>query len=110
VYQCLDGFSAEIERRCVEKVVIDVGEHARRRLERMVGDFERRLFASVLEGRETRQDGRDVEDDGGFLECEGVLRGRLVGEGVEPVAMEGSASCNIPRGSMRTHCAGLLTM
>lgn len=31
------------------------------------------------------EDGGDVEDDGCFLICEGVLGGRLVCEGVEPV-------------------------
>ena len=50
----------------------------------MVGGLEGRLFGTVLEGGMAGEDGGDVEDDGSFLEGEGVLRRGLVGKGIEP--------------------------
>jgi hypothetical protein len=40
---------------------------------------------AILVGGVTRQDGGDVEDDTGLLVREGVLGGRFVCEGIEPV-------------------------
>ena len=50
----------------------------------MVGGLEPDILVAVLVGGVAGQDGGDVEDDGGLLEGERVLRGGLVGEGVEP--------------------------
>lgn len=51
----------------------------------MIGRLEPDIFVAILVGSMTGQDGRDVEDDAGFLVCERVLRGRLVCKRIEPV-------------------------
>jgi hypothetical protein len=68
----------------VEEVLVDVGEHAGGGLERVVRRLEADILVAVLVGGVAREDGRDVEDDGGLFVGERVLRRGLVGEGVEP--------------------------
>lgn len=68
----------------MEKIIVDVGKHASRGLEGMVGGLESGLIRPVLAGSMRRKDGGDVEDDGGLFEGEGILRRGLVGECIKP--------------------------
>lgn len=81
----LDGIAAEIDRWCVQKVLVDVGEHACRGLERVICGLEAGFFGPGLVGGMAGEDGGDVEDDGGLFEGERVLGGWFVGECVKPV-------------------------
>lgn len=69
----------------MQEVLVYVGEHAGRSLERVVRSLEPRLLGARLQCSVAGQHGADVEDDGRLLECERVLRGGLVRERVEPV-------------------------
>jgi hypothetical protein len=89
-YQCFDNFSAQVCRWRVQKVLIDICEHASRSLEAVVCGLETRVFMPILVRGMAGEDGGDVEDYGGFLVCEAVLRRRFVGECVEPVFPLGS--------------------
>lgn len=53
----------------------------------MVCGFEADLLMAVLVRSVAGENGGDVEDDAGFLVGEGVLRGGLMCEGVEPGAV-----------------------
>jgi hypothetical protein len=57
----------------VEKVLIDVREHASGSLEGVVCSLEADIFVSILVGSVAGEDGGDVEDDGGLFVGEGVL-------------------------------------
>jgi hypothetical protein len=68
----------------MQEIFIYVCEHASGGLERMVGCLKASVFMTVLEGCMTGQDSGDVEYYRSFLVRERVLRGRFVGESVEP--------------------------
>lgn len=68
----------------MKKVLIDIGKHAGRSLERMIRRLQPDLVKSVLISSMTRKDGRYIEDDGGLFVGERVLRGGLMSEGIKP--------------------------
>jgi len=51
----------------------------------VVRRLEADIFVAVLVGGVAGEDGGNVEDDGGFLVCQRVLRGGFVCKGVEPI-------------------------
>jgi hypothetical protein len=68
----------------VEEVFVDVGEHAGRCLEVVVCGLETGIVGAILVCGMAGKNSRDVENDRGFFECEGVLRGWLVSERIIP--------------------------
>ena len=68
----------------MQEILVDVGEHARGCLERVVGRLKPGVVGSVLVGGMAGQDGGDIEDDGRFLKGQGILGGRLMSEGIIP--------------------------
>ena len=80
-----DDFLAQVGRRRVEEVFVDVNEHAggaAERVERALEAFGTGAGGRRSEGRESRA---DVEDDGRLLVREGLLRNLDICEGVAPV-------------------------
>ena len=51
----------------------------------MIGRLEPDILVAILVCGMAGQDGGNVENDAGFFVCEGILRGRFVCKGVEPV-------------------------
>ena len=82
--QRLDRLSTEVGRRCMKEVLVDVGEHAGGGLKGMVGGLEAGVVGSILIRGMAGEYRGDVEDDRRLLVGQGILRGRLVGKGIEP--------------------------
>ena len=85
--KALDGVSAEVDGWRMEKVLVNVCEHAGGGLKGMVGCLETGLLGSGLVGRMAGEDGRDVEYYGRLFEGKRVLGCDLVGESIEPVGL-----------------------
>lgn len=81
----LNGLPTQIGRWSVEEVFVDIGKHASRGLERVVGGLETGFVGAVLESGMAREDGRDVEDDGCLFKRERELRRRLMCERIKPI-------------------------
>ena len=69
----------------MKEVFVDVGKHAGRGLERVVGGLETGFVGAVLERGMAGEDGGDVEDDGGLFKRKRELRRCLMCERIKPV-------------------------
>ena len=69
----------------MEEVLIDVGEHPRGRLEGVICGFEANILGAVLVRGVAGEYGRNIENNRSFLECQRVLRCRLVGKRIIPM-------------------------
>lgn len=83
-HQELDHFAAQVRRRRVQEVVINVREHARACAEIVERPLQAFGVGSVLVRRDGGVRCRDLEDDGRFLVCDGRLRDELVRESIPP--------------------------
>lgn len=80
----LDDVAAEVGGGGVEKVLVDVGEHAGAGAEVVEGELEAVWIGAVLCCGDGGVGCGDLEEDGGLFVGDGCLGGELVGEGVVP--------------------------
>ena len=81
----MNHLAAQVGRRGVQEILVDIGEHASRRTRVVVSSLEAFRIGAGIGGGEGREDGGEEVDDRGFLERKGGLGGDFGGEGVVPV-------------------------
>lgn len=91
----------KVRRRGVEKILVDICEHAGRCLEGVVGGLETSIFGAVLDGCIAGQDSGDIENQRCLLKSQRVLRGRLLRKSIEPMVCKSSDAaeekpCSVP--------------
>ena len=80
----LDDLATEVGGGCMEKVFVDVGEHASAGAKVVKGELETVWIGPVLRRSDGGVGGCDLEEDGGLFVGDGGLHGDLVGKGVVP--------------------------
>lgn len=68
----------------MQKVLVDIGEHAGAGAEVMKGELHALWIRSVLGSGDGRVGGGDLEEDGCLFVGDGCLHGDLIGEGIVP--------------------------
>ena len=79
-----DHLAAEVGRGCMQKVFVDICEHASTGSEVVEGELQALWIGPILRCGDGGVGGSNLEEDGGLFVGDGGLHGDLVGEGIVP--------------------------